>query len=114
MGVEKVKKKEQIVEEYLSGGVTYRELGALYGVSKSTLQRWGEGAGGEDKKADKKKEKDASDEVKRLRRELDEALLYNELLNTMIDIAEEEMGVKIRKKRGAGQRQKRSGSGSEA
>lgn len=107
-----MKKKEQIVNEYLSGGVTYRKLGAMYGVSKSTVQRWVEAEaprGGEDKK-----DKDASREVKRLRRELDEARLYNQLLNTMIDIAEEEMGVKIRKKRGAGQRQKRSGSGSQA
>ena len=106
-----MKNKEQIINEYLIGGVTYRELGAMYGVSKSTVQRWVEA---EPRGEDKKNDKDPSGEVKRLRRELDEARLYNQLLNTMIDIAEEEMGVRIRKKRGAGQRQKRSGPGGEA
>jgi hypothetical protein len=42
-------------------------------------------------------------EVKELRRELEEARLYNKLLNTMIDIAEEQMGIPIRKKHGAKQ-----------
>jgi hypothetical protein len=42
-------------------------------------------------------------EVRRLQKELEEARLYNDLLNTMIDIAEEQLGVDIRKKRGAKQ-----------
>jgi hypothetical protein len=42
-----------------------------------------------------------SSDVKRLRKELEEARLYNKLLNAMIDIAEDQMGIDIRKKRGA-------------
>ncbi len=41
--------------------------------------------------------------VKELQRELEEARLHNKLLNTMIDIAEEQLGIQIRKKRGAKQ-----------
>lgn len=32
--------REQIVLEYLSGGVTYRQLEAKYGLSHSQIQRW--------------------------------------------------------------------------
>jgi len=41
-------------------------------------------------------------EVKRLREELRKADLHNKLLNAMIDIAEEQFGIPIRKKHGAG------------
>ena len=40
-------------------------------------------------------------DVKRLQRELYEARLHTKLLETMIDIAEREMGIAIRKKSGA-------------
>jgi hypothetical protein len=42
-------------------------------------------------------------EVKELQRQLDEARLHNKLLTAMIDIAEDELGIPIRKKRGAKQ-----------
>jgi hypothetical protein len=42
-------------------------------------------------------------DVKQLRKELEEARLYNKLLNAMIDIAEEEFDIPIRKKSGAKQ-----------
>lgn len=47
-------------------------------------------------------EESASAEIRRLRFELKKAELHNELLNAMIDIAEEDLGVDIRKKRGPG------------
>ena len=40
-------------------------------------------------------------EIKRLRRELDEARLYGRLMEAMIEIAEEEFEIPIRKKSGA-------------
>jgi transposase len=42
-----------------------------------------------------------SAEVRQLRKELEEARLYNKLLNAMIDIAEEQFEIPIRKKPGA-------------
>ena len=39
--------------------------------------------------------------MRRLRKELEEARLYNELLNAMIDIAEDRFEIPIRKKPGA-------------
>ena len=48
------------------------------------------------------KDEEAEAEIKRLRRELEDARLHNKLLTTMIDIAEEDLGVDIRKKHGSG------------
>jgi transposase-like protein len=103
--------RESAVAEYLAGDVSYRELEGRYGVSSSTLNRWVK-----EHKKEKGPEREAMERVasglgreelprgvKELRRELEEARLHNKLLNTMIDIAEEQLGIEIRKKRGAKQ-----------
>jgi transposase-like protein len=107
------KRREAIVAEYLAGEMSYRDLEARHGISSSTLQRWvkaAEAGSGTEKPAaaaDLGREvlgagvEDVSKEVKRLRAELRKAELHNKLLNTMIDIAEKQMGIDIRKKSGA-------------
>lgn len=118
-----------MIEEYLAGGRSYRELEAVYGVAASTLQRWvaasglergpesesgspnkigkramrlkrsiglGSGSGSEPRVGET-----AAEEIRRLRRELDEARLHGRLLEAMIEIAEEELEIPIRKKSGA-------------
>lgn len=109
MGQEKSKKG--VVREYLKSGKTLREYGGEKGISASTLHRWvrayerGEDLGGvARRRVGIEEAREMPGEVKRLRRELTEARLHNELLNAMIDIAESEMGVEIRKKRGAKRR----------
>ena len=117
--------REEAVTEYLAGDVSYREMGIRYGISSSTLNRWvkehrsGKRSGTEAEKeaiervatglaSGRKDVAGAREDVPvetgelgRLQRELHEARLYNKLLEAMIDIAEEQMGVVIRKKRGA-------------
>jgi transposase-like protein len=105
--------REKAIAEYLGGDISYRELEERYGVSSSTLNRWvkehKEGRGAEKEAIERVGAELAAGreelprEVKELQRELEEARLYNKLLNTMIDIAEERMGIPIRKKRGAKQ-----------
>jgi len=107
------KRKKDVIEEYLRGGTSYRELGSKYGVSSSTLQRWVEAAGRDKtagaesgftekaKEAEKAEGADPTAEIRRLREELRRERLHNELLNAMIDIAEEQFEIPIRKKRGA-------------
>ena len=109
------KKRELIVAEYLEGEASYRELELRYGISSSTLQRWVSRAGLEagKRKAEEDRgresagagggeaEESLTAEVKRLRGELRKAELHNKLLNAMIDIAEDQMGIPIRKKSGA-------------
>ena len=104
--------------EYLAGEVSYREMAGRYGISSSTLSRWVE-EHRSGKKTGTVAESQAIERVAvelaagraempvegegRLQKELHEARLYNKLLEAMIDIAEEQMGVQIRKKRGARQ-----------
>lgn len=93
-----------------------RELGRIYRVSGATICRWikegeavgnkgpeREDGGGADRKEESGGSAAGSAEVRRLRKELEEARLYNELLNAMIDIAEEQFEIPIRKKSGARQ-----------
>lgn len=104
----------EVVSEYLKGGVTLRGLERKYGISSSTIHRWvkecealkgpEQEAKGKVRRALVVTDTEISGDVRRLRKELEEARLYNKLLNAMIDIAEDQMGIDIRKKRGAKQR----------
>jgi transposase-like protein len=101
--------REEVVAAYLEGGWTYRELEYRYGVNKSTLQRWVKGVTetiATQKRVDEEKlisvrHAEAIAENKRLKEELRRAELHNKLLNSMIDIAEDRLGVDIRKKPGS-------------
>ena len=104
------KRREAIVEEYLAGETSYRELELKYGIGSSTVQRWVKARGDKTGSGRETEGKDVSSEagsgeaeIKRLRSELRSSELHNKLLNAMIDIAEEQLGVKIRKKPGARQ-----------
>lgn len=93
------------------GGVSLRELEKKYGINFRTIHRWVKEAeaglsaeeieSGKARRALAVRQGEMPEEVRRLRKELEEARVYNELLNAMIDIAEGEMGIEIRKKRGA-------------
>jgi transposase-like protein len=100
-------KRREVVEEYLNGGVTLRELSGKHGISRTTIHRWvkgyesGSGIGSRRKRVEVMSTMPT--DVKRLQRELYEARLHTKLLETMIEIAEDEMGIPIRKKSGAKQ-----------
>lgn len=104
--------RNAILEDYLTGQYSIRKLARVYGVSRMMIHRWlkaaeqeglvkEEGESGQ-KVARLLKDEEAEAEIKRLRAELKDAQLYNKLLNRMINIAEEDLGVDIRKKRGSG------------
>jgi transposase-like protein len=104
MGQEK--KKKEAVEEYLKGGVSVRELSEKHGISRRTIHRWLKvyESGGEAiarRRMGDEVTGTMPEDVKRLQRELYEARLHTKLLETMIDIAENELGIPIRKKSGA-------------
>jgi transposase-like protein len=114
--------KSAIVSEYIRGGVSYRELQAKYDCGLATLHRWvQEYMKGKEYKAAEKgaavfkqvrevlsEEETGMDEtmptdIKALQAELRKSRLHNKLLNEMLNIAEEELNVPIRKKHGARQ-----------
>ena len=101
--------RNEVVGAYLEGGGTYRELEIRYGVNKSTLHRWvkevtgaiGIREGTEDDQSITERHREAIAENRRLKEELRRSELHNKLLNSMIDIAEDRLGVDIRKKPGS-------------
>lgn len=109
--------KLQVVEEVLQGKISKAEANRLYGIrSKSAILEWTRKHSGEKgydkrgralkKKGKELREQELSEQNKRIL-ELEELLrkekLKVALSNTMIDIAEEEFGISIRKKSGAKQ-----------
>jgi transposase-like protein len=102
--------KEAIVAEYLLGGGTFRFLGEKHGVDFRSLHSWVMKYKG--KKQVKIKRVPSAEcllppvtaalptDVKQLQEELRKAKLHNELLNAIIDIAEKDLKIEIRKKSG--------------
>lgn len=108
-------RRYEVVARYEEGGVSLRDLEAEYGINFRKIHRWvkeAEAVGGiaewEKQRAQgeltAEQSKQLPKDVRRLQKELEEARLYNKLLNAMIDIAEEQMGIDIRKKPGAKRR----------
>jgi len=106
-----VQEQEAIIAEYLLGDTTYRKLGAKYGVDFRAIHHWVTRFQGKPVKKAKPKIKSTDDlpqkelptDVKQLQEELRKAKLHNKLLNAIIDIAEEQLKIDIRKKSGTKQ-----------
>jgi transposase-like protein len=106
--------KDAIVSEYLTGNLSYRQLGAKYGINYKNIHRWVRRVHGKKPRVVSKPiehleqqiDKPMSADVYQLQQELRKAQLNNKLLNAMIDIAEEQLGVEIRKKSGTRQSRK--------
>lgn len=104
----KIIEKEAIIAEYLTGDFSYRKLGIKYGIDYRLIHSWvmkyqGKKRIGTPMPKEKKEEVPLSNEVKQLQRELRKAQLHNKLLNAMIDIAEDQLKIDIRKKSGTKQ-----------
>ena len=101
---------EEIINEYLIGGITFRPLGKKYGISRSTINRWvleHEGFISTIKspkesipllEMNKVPRESLLTEVIELQKQLAQERLQNKLLTAMIDIAEQELKIPIRKK----------------
>ena len=105
----KIELKESIIAEYLSTGLSFRKLGAKHGINFRNIHRWVMQYQGRIKKTITQKRsqfqpgltpEDLPIDVKELQAELRKARLLNEVLTETIKIAEEELGLPIRKKSG--------------
>lgn len=105
----RIEDREAIIAEYLIGDTTYRKLGAKYGVDFRRVHSWVMKYQGKPVRKDKPKQEDnlpkeeLPTDVKQLQKELRKAKLHNQLLNAIIDIAEEQLKIDIRKKSGTKQ-----------
>ena len=109
-------KKQEIIKEYLLGHLGYRELSKKHGISRSAINRWVMDFQGKPRSSSRqlkgvnsplmKKDKSKTDlpkDVELLQKELIKERLRNKLLSAMIDVAEEELKIPIRKKYGTKQ-----------
>lgn len=99
--------KEAIIAEYLTGAISYRKLGDKYGIDFRLIHSWVTKFEGKPmrKKVSKQLVKKEAEEplptdVKQLQQALRKEKLHNQLLNAIIDIAEEQLKIDIRKKPG--------------
>lgn len=109
------REKLRIVELYLKGGISQQDLSKQAGVSRSCISKWvkcyttnGTFYRYDDVKNTEPKPNnsmvDTRDaEIARLKAALEKAELRARALDTMIDVAEENFKIKIRKKAGAKQ-----------
>jgi len=98
--------KLSVISEVEKGEMTYKQAQRKYGIQgRSTVLVWLRKHGTLDWRnanltsmsISKHKETPAQ-KIKRLERELEDERLKNEILNTMIDISDEQYGTSIRKK----------------
>jgi hypothetical protein len=95
----------------LMGDSTYRELGIKHWVDFRRIHSWVTRFQGKPVRRIKPKNKPDADlpkeelptDIKQLQEELRKAKLHNKLLNAIIDIAEEQLKIDIRKKSGTKQ-----------
>jgi transposase-like protein len=105
--------KQQVIDEYLLGKSGYRVISKKYGVSRSAINRWVMDFQGRPRSKSRQlktvhlplmKQEDPRNnlpkEVEALQKELVKERLRNKLLTAIIDVAEEELKVPIRKKYG--------------
>ena len=102
--------KESIIAEKLTTRISYRALGSKYNLKFQTVHQWVQEYQGKVRnRKSEKKIKPATDkstaqlptDIKKLQEELRKARLLNEILNEVINVAEEELKIPIRKKFGA-------------
>lgn len=101
--------KESIIAEKLTTKISYRAIGIKYNLKFQTVHQWVQEYQGKmrNRKSEKKVKPKAltsidqlPTDVKKLQEELRKARLLNEILNEVINVAEEELKIPIRKKFG--------------
>jgi transposase-like protein len=114
--MDKKANKQAIVDEYLLGCFTYRELEKKHNVSRQAINEWVLDYQGTPRFKTIRREqaklqvmKGKNEDVKQpplpieileLQKQLEQERLHNKLLTAMIDIAEQELKIPIRKKYG--------------
>lgn len=102
--------KRHVVGEVESGRISESEANQRYGIlGHSTIQKWCRKYGKLPSHRNKRLSMDGKEiellrlqnEVKALRQELDDARFKNVVLETLVDVAERELRIPIRKKYGA-------------
>lgn len=105
--------KDGIIEEYLTTQVSSRDLASRYGISSSSILMWAKEKNGTMTQSTKEKEikgevefqkkvinTDPMLEIKRLRKKLEEIELEKEFYREIVNLAEKELGINLKKNLG--------------
>jgi transposase-like protein len=121
--------KDQIIQEYLNTGCGFRKLAAKYGLSRTTICKWvliyqgihnlsptqnqqsysTSSMNSSPKKAanqDQQTHEELLQKVASLEKQLEHQQLRAEVLDTLINVAEKQLNISIRKKPGTQQSEK--------
>ena len=121
--------KDQIIQEYLNTGCGYRKLQAKYGIGRTTICKWVQVYQGvhnlqpidlqlkhyinpmakkakEDQSATSENEAALLQKIAALEKQLAHQELRAEVLDTLINVAEKQLNISIRKKPGTQQSRK--------
>ena len=107
--IKTINEKEAIIAEYLTGKTSFRKVGTKYGIDFRMIHSWVMEYQGTNQKSNHASLKETADEtplpadVNQLQKEVRRLQLHNKLLNSIIDIAEEQLKINIRKKYGTKQ-----------
>ncbi len=115
----------QAVKEYLLEGMPYRALAEKYGVSRSTINKWvlvyqgvhnlprshkqisydlqQKALANQSKQPTQRQQNELEEKLALLEKQLEWEKLKSHALDTMINVAERELGIDIRKKHGTKQ-----------
>lgn len=117
--------KNQVIQEYLTTGCGFRKLAAKYGISRTTICKWvmihqgihnlpptekqqiySTSSMNSSKKDNPKSDASTQEllqKIRQLEKQLEWEKLRSTALDTMINIAEKDLNIQIRKKPGAQQ-----------
>jgi len=87
-----------ILSEVENGLVSVNQASIKYGIARSTIQRWMKKMGNFDKKLREMGGNSAKQEIQRLRQKIKDLEAQKAILETAIEIVEEEYGVDVKKK----------------
>ena len=90
--------KRSILAEVENGQTSINQAAKKYGVSRSAIQRWMRKMGTFDKKLREMGGNSAKQEIRRLRQKIKDLETQKIILETAIEIVEEEYGVDVKKK----------------
>jgi transposase-like protein len=94
--------KHAIISEYLTSEESFESLSAKYGIPARTIQSWVR-IWRKANKDDKADQVSMSEKEKELQAQLEQLRLKNELLEEMLKLSEELVGINLRKKFGTRQ-----------
>lgn len=94
--------KQQIISEYLTGECSYSSLSKKHGVKCRTIQTWVRCYRIRNPNLNLSLDK-GEDNIKAIKKQLEHVLLKNEILEEMLNLAQEHSGIDFRKKFGAKQ-----------